>query len=144
MTLISGTRDKNEEQGLIAKGLKNFAEKYKSVVMLVSHPRKVKKDEVFDTSDIGGASEIGNLADIVLSVERPNIRITKNREFGERRLIQCSYNPANRRIFQTKYGDRIKYGWNHEGVSLPEVQACKLKKYQVVDGVVSVAGTQPF
>lgn len=78
--------------------------------------------------------KITNLADTVISVERPNIRITKNREFGTLSYIPCNYDPANRRIFQANIGDRTVYGWNHEGITIPEDQASALPEFTVQIG----------
>ena len=82
-----------------------------------------------------------NLADNVLSIEKPNIRITKNRDFGITNLIECSYDPATRRVFQTNIGDRSVYGWNHEGITAPEFPASSLPEFAISG---SDSGEKPY
>jgi len=77
-------------------------------------------------------------------VEKPNLRITNNREFGLCEYIACSYDPANRRIFQSNIGDRTVYGWNHEGIVIPEVQACTLPEFQIQCGSPEQNGDAAF
>lgn len=136
MTILSETNTENENkvQGKFVAALKAFAVKYKVCVLLVCHPRKTKAGEKFTSEDVAGSANITNLADTVINIEKPNIRITKNREFGTCDYIPCSYDPANRRIFQTNIGDRTVYGWNHEDLALPEIQACTLPEFAVQNG----------
>ncbi len=125
MTIIS--QNENEEikaQGKFVASLKAFAVKYKVHVILVSHPRKTRPGDVFTNDDVSGSSVITNLADNVINVEKPNLRITKNRNYGSTGLIECNYDPANRRIYQANIGDRTIYGWDHTGAQAPEFQAC--------------------
>ena len=119
MTITQGTDDEYKMQGRVVSKLKEFAVRFKAHVILVSHPRKVKQGETIGNDDVSGSSAITNLADNVIVVEKPNLRIQKNRDFGTLALIECNYNPANRRIYQADYGDRIVYGWNHEGIHKP-------------------------
>ena len=58
----------------------------------------------------------------------------KNRDFGVCDFIECSYNPANRRIFQTSTGDRLVYGWDHSGIEEPEQKACELPDFRIQEG----------
>lgn len=137
MTILSETTtadNENKIQGKFVAALKAFAVKYKACVLLVCHPRKTKAGEKFTSEDVAGSANITNLADTVISVEKPNLRITKNREFGICEFIPCSYDPANRRIFQANIGDRTVYGWNHEGAVIPEVQASSLPEFQIQCG----------
>lgn len=75
-----------------------------------------------------------NLADNVLFIEKPNIRVQKNRDFGITGLIVCSYDPCNRRIFQKSTGDRTVYSWNHEGIKVPEDRACDNPEFEISSG----------
>jgi len=74
------------------------------------------------------------MADNVFSIERPNIRVVKCRDFGETGLILCDYDPVNRRIYQKGLGDRTIYSWNHEGIEEPEDQAILLPEFQIQPG----------
>jgi len=136
MTILSesSSSDENRVQGKFVAALKAFAVKYKVCVLLVCHPRKTKAGEKFTSEDVAGSANITNLADTVINIEKPNLRITKNREFGLCEYIICGYNPANRRIFQANIGDRTVYGWNHEDLSVPEQQACMLPEFQIQCG----------
>lgn len=136
MTILSesSSTDENRIQGKFVAALKAFAVKYKVCVLLVCHPRKTKAGEKFTSEDVAGSANITNLADTVINIEKPNLRITKNREFGTCTYILCSYDPANRRIFQTNVGDRTVYGWNHEGLSVPDIQACTLSEFRIQSG----------
>lgn len=98
-----------------------------------AHPRKQKADAVFTSDDIAGSNVIGNLADNIINVEKPNLRVTKNRDFGELAYVECSFDPATRRIFQTSFGDRTSYGWDHEGIQVPEFQAATLPEFAIKD-----------
>lgn len=143
MTILSEatSSDENRIQGKFVAALKAFAVKYKACVLLVCHPRKTKMGEKFTSEDVAGSANITNLADTVINIEKPNLRITKNREFGTCEYIQCSYDPTNRRIFQSVIGDRTVYGWNHENLSLPEVQAASLPEFQIQSGTPESTGS---
>lgn len=134
--------EQNTAQSDFVKDLKNFATKNKVAVILVCHPRKTKPDAVFSNDDVAGSSNITNLADNVFALEKPNIRVTKNREFGIEPVIACSFDPCNRRIFQTSAGDRTVYSWDHSGIMLPEQPACELAEFAVHHG--EPVGEQPF
>ena len=131
MTIVPASDDEVKAQARFVNELKAFAVKFKVHVLLVAHPRKQKQGERFTNDDVSGSSVVTNLADNVINVEKPNLRITKNREFGICDLIECSYNPANRRIFQTAVGDRVVYGWDHTGVAVPEVQANTVQGFEI-------------
>ena len=102
--------------------------------MLVCHPRKTKPGETFTSEDVAGSANITNLADTVINIEKPNLRVTKNREYGICERIQCSYDPATRRIFQTAYGDRIIYGWNHNDLPLAVNPVSSFPDFTIRDG----------
>jgi len=130
MSALTSADEENKAQAKFMARLKAFASKYKVHVIIVAHPRKTKPDSTFTNDDISGSSVISNLADNVINVERPNIRVTKNRYYGTQTLILCTYDPCNRRIFQTNTGDRIVYGWDHTGVELPENPASSLPEFR--------------
>jgi len=147
MTILSessSAENENKIQGKFVAALKAFAVKYKAVVLLVCHPRKTKAGEKFTSEDVAGSANITNLADTVINIEKPNIRITKNREFGLCEYITCNYDPANRRIFQANVGDRTVYGWNHEGLPLPDIQACTLAEFSIQSGSPDVSGDAAY
>lgn len=91
-----------------------------------AHPRKRNPGTKFTNEDISGASAIGNLADTVMSIEKPNIQVTKNRDFNIKGYVRCNFNPVNRRIYQASIGDTMVYSWDHNGVALPEHPASEL------------------
>ena len=121
--MMSATSTEEEElraQTRFSNALKKFAVKYRAHVVLISHPRKRNKgNQEFTNDDVAGSANITNVADSVMNIANTNISITKNREFGDTGKIYCSYDPANRRIFQTSVGENIVYGWDHSNLNLP-------------------------
>lgn len=134
MSLLTTSDEENKAQAKFMAKVKAFASKYKVHVLVVAHPRKEKADSTFTNDSISGSSVISNLADNVFSIEKPNIRVTKNRDFGETGYILCDYDPVNRRIYQKNLGDRIIYGWDHHGISEPDDQAFLLPEFQIQPG----------
>ena len=100
-------------------------------MLLVAHPRKVKAGEKLGQDDIGGSSATIRLADSAIVVERPNLRIIKNREGGLCRLIECCYCPDSRRIYQADRGDLCRFSWDTEGIASPTPRADSLPEYAV-------------
>lgn len=86
MTALSDSDEETKAQGKFANALKKFATCYYVHVLLVAHPRKVKAGEKLGQDDIGGSSATIRLADSAIVVEKPNLRIIKNREGGLCRL----------------------------------------------------------
>lgn len=134
--------EENKVQTDFASALKSFAVKNKVAVIMVAHPRKTKADQIFNNDDVAGSANITNLADNVLSIEKPNIRVTKNRDFGLTPFIQCSFDPCNRRIFQTNIGDKMVFGWDHTGIEVPKDPACNHEEFAIQRGSRPVA--DPF
>jgi hypothetical protein len=132
MTALSDSDEDNKSQGRFANLLKRFANQYGVHVLLVAHPRKTKFGESVRQDDIGGNSATVRLADSAIVVERPNLRIIKNRDGGIQRLIQCCYCPDSRRIYQADAGDLNHFSWDREGIILPEIRADSIPEYQVV------------
>lgn len=116
MSILRSPDEENKAQARFTAEVKAFAMRYRAIVVMVCHPRKEKADTKFSNDSVSGSSAITNLADTVLNIEKPNIRCTKNRHNGITGLVECSYDPANRRIFETISGDRIVYSWNHTGL----------------------------
>lgn len=131
IALSSSVDEELRGQAKFAAALKAFAVKYKVHVILVAHPRKTQVGSTFTSDDVSGSSTITNIADNVISIEKPNIRVTKNREFGICEYIECNYNPANRRIYQANTGDVTIYGWDHNGIDEPETKAQDISEFKV-------------
>lgn len=140
--LQCSAEEENKAQSDFVGALKSFAVKNKVAVILVAHPRKTNANATFSNDDVAGSANITNLADNVLNIEKPNIRVCKNRDFGVTPVIECSFDPCNRRIFQTATGDRMKCTWDHTGIVPPEEQACALPEFAVQRGIST--RNQPF
>lgn len=139
MTSLSDSDEETKAQGRFANALKKFANRYQVHVLLVAHPRKTKIGEGIKQDDIGGSSATIRLADSAIVVERPNLRIIKNRDGGVQKLIECCYCPDSRRIYQADKGDLFRFSWDHDGISAPERRADSLLEYGV-----QTALQQPF
>ncbi len=131
MTALSDSDEETKAQGKFANALKKFATRYHVHVLLVAHPRKVKVGEKLGQDDIGGSSATIRLADSAIVVERPNLRILKNREGGVCKLIECCYCPDSRRIYQADKGDLNRFSWDKTGVTPPNPRADSLTDYAV-------------
>ena len=134
MSSISTAEEELKAQTKFSNALKKFATKFRTHVILIAHPRKSKPGERFTNDTVSGSANLTNVSDTVLSIEKPNIRITKNREFGKCGFIQCSYDPANRRIFQTNMGDRTVYSWNHADLNVPLNRVDAYPEFAIQDG----------
>lgn len=98
-----------------------FAKAHGVHVHLVAHPRKTEKR--IEADDVGGSSDITNRADNVFKVERVKeemvaeaghsmlLTVLKNREFGAMPKVELDFNPASRRFFQVKTGDKRVFSW---------------------------------
>ena len=64
-------------------------------------------------------------------VERPNLRILKNREGGVCKLIECCYCPDSRRIYQADKGNLNRFSWDKSGIMLSNPRADSLPDYAV-------------
>lgn len=116
MTSLSDSDEETKAQGRFVNALKKFATRYAVHVLIVAHPRKTKAGEQLRKDDVGGNSAIVNLADSAIVVERPNLRVIKNREGGMQKLIECCYCPDSRRIYQADRGDLNSFSWNKSGI----------------------------
>ena len=131
MMLLTTSEEENKAQARFMAKVKAFASKFKVHVLVVAHPRKEKADSTFSNDSVMGSSVITNLADNVFSIEKPSIRVTKNRSYGETGYIVCQYDPVNRRIYQKSIGDRTVYSWDHNGIQEPEDKAMDLPEFQI-------------
>ena len=134
MSLLTTSDEENKAQAKFMAKVKAFATKYKVHVLVVCHPRKRLPGKEFTSDDVSGSSALTNLADNVFAIEKPNIRVTKNRDFGETGYILCDYDPVNRRIYQKNLGDHVVYSWDHTGITEPEDRAIDLPEFQIQPG----------
>ena len=141
MSAVCTAEEELKAQTKFANALKKFAVRFGAHVCLIAHPRKSKVGETFTNDTVSGSANITNVADNVINIEKPNIRVTKNREFGSTGLIECSYDPANRRIFQSNIGDRTVYDWDHTNLNLP---LNKVDEYREFTIQVGQPATDPF
>lgn len=131
MTSLSDSAEETKAQGRFVGALKKFANRFAVHVIIVAHPRKTKPGDKLGKDDVSGNSSIVNLADSAIVVERPDLRIIKNREGGVQKLITCCYCGDSRRIYQADKGDMNYFSWNREGVPKPEVRADSLPEYGI-------------
>ena len=118
MTLECSGSDKYEKQINTVKMLKSLAKKYNLAIILVAHPNKsVTMNRESHVFEISGASEIPNLADYILKLERGEDKtvasILKNRITGiQKKSLNLKFD-ANRRRFYTKNKDELSrdYGY---------------------------------
>ena len=138
MSALVSADEENKAQAKFTAQLKAFANKYKAHVICVAHPRKMAIGSTFSNDDVSGSSAITNLADNVLNVEKTpkGIRVTKNRDFGITGFINTVYDPANRRLYQARTMDHLVFGWNHEGIELPEHSVEELEEFKIDEGCV--------
>ena len=129
MSAVAGSSEERIAQIRFITKLKRFAVKYKAVVLLTAHPRKTMKGEKTTINDVSGALELVNLADCLLSIEKPDIRILKNRDSGVNIIVKCVYFPDSRRICQADTGDCYQYGWSREGLAPLKVRAADSERY---------------
>lgn len=139
MTSLSDADEEMRAQSMFVNALKKFATRYNVHVLIVAHPRKTKQGEQLGNDDVSGTSAIGNLADNIIVVEKPNLRITKNREDGINRLIECCYAGDSRRIYQANSGDLFKYSWDKTGIEKVKVRADSKQEYGI-----QISNQNPF
>lgn len=134
--VLTVTAEDDEEfraQGKLIVALKHFAKKYGVAVLVVAHPRKKSNNGINSTivqDDVGGNGALVRLADNVIVVERPDLRIIKNRKTGVNTLIKCVYCPDSRRIYEKSVGDRSVFSWNKDGIELPAVRADSIDEFR--------------
>lgn len=127
--VLTVTAEDDEEfraQGRLIVSLKHFAKRYNVAVLVVAHPRKKASgsgSSAIMQDDVGGNGALVRLADNVIVVERPNLRIIKNRKTGVNTLIECAYCPDSRRIFEKEVGDKSTFSWDKKGITKPSIRA---------------------
>ena len=86
--------EKFERQERLCKTLARIAMEYNVMILLIAHKRKQSNFRTEDENDdVLGSSEITNLADAILSYERPDKKRVEKGEFGEdQRLIKILKN----------------------------------------------------
>lgn len=131
MTSLSDAEEETRAQGRFVNMLKKFANRYGVHVVLVAHPRKTRFGEGLTQDDVGGNSATIRLADNAIVVERPDLRIIKNREGGVYTRIECCYCPDSRRIYQADTGDLNVFSWDKDGIAKADPRADSLPEYQV-------------
>lgn len=134
--VLTVTAEDNEEfkaQGRLIVSMKHFAKRYGVSVLIVAHPRKKASNAAQQTmaqDDVGGNGALVRLADNVITVERPDLRVIKNRKTGVNTLISCVYCPDSRRIYERGVGDINTFSWDKEGAEKPAVRADSLPEYR--------------
>ena len=121
--------------------MKKFAVHYQAHVIIVAHPKKQKQGESIDKSSVSGSSAIVNLADNAIVVQRPDLRILKNRTTGVQKDICCAYCGDSRRIFQADIGDKLRFSWDRTGLKHPDPRADSMPEYGIQ---LSQLDRQPF
>ena len=105
MTLSQFDDDLYMSQSRTVKKLKEIALKYNCLILLVCHPNKTKdfkKGEELTIDSISGSSNIGNLANLIMALNRgelPNQRtleVLKNRKTGQLGKLNLEFNRDNK------------------------------------------------
>lgn len=105
MTLSQFDDDLYMSQSRTVKKLKEIALKYNCLILLVCHPNKTKEFKNGDNltiESISGSSNIGNLANLIMALNRgetPNERILevlKNRKTGQLGTLRLEFNRTNK------------------------------------------------
>lgn len=106
MTLSQFDDDLYMSQSRTVKRLKEIALKYNCLILLVCHPNKTKEFKNGDNltiDSISGSSNIGNLANLIMALNRgelPNQRVLevlKNRKTGQLGTVDLEFNRDNKR-----------------------------------------------
>lgn len=137
--LIDSIEDEYRSQAKFMAELKRFAIRYSAHVIVVAHPRKLKQDATITNDDVSGTKYLTNLASNVIAVEKPDLRVLKNRYSGDNIYIECCYCRDSRRVYQRDVGDKYVYSWNKIGLTPPSIRADSLPEYGVY-----VPNTQMF
>lgn len=124
--------DLYRSQSNFIKRLKSIAQRLNVIIMLICHPKKEKEE--LSTDSVAGSSNIGNLADTVLTYStnpyddkdsyQSVIGITKNRKSGKRLLnssrIKVRYGDTTKRIASDKDNAHKIYTAFKEEKKLPD------------------------
>lgn len=142
--LLTTTADSDDEwraQAVFVNSMKKFAVHYQAHVIIVAHPKKQKQGESIDKASVSGSSAIVNLADNAIVVQRPDLRIIKNRTTGIQRDIPCAFCGDSRRIYQADVGDKLYCSWDRTGLKHPDPRADSMPEYGTQ---LSQLDRQPF
>lgn len=109
MTLSSFSDDLYMAQSRTVKKLKEIALKYNCLIMLICHPNKTKEfknGELLTIESISGSSNIGNLANLIMALNRGEefneriLEVLKNRKTGQLGKLNLKFNKANKRYVE--------------------------------------------
>jgi len=125
MTIDIGSSEKQyQAQKQLCQSLKDLCDRYEIIVILVAHPKKPPKaDEVPTMYDVAGASEIVNLADNIIRIDRckrtgddvcsSKILIQKNRWGGAiGRTRPLYFDEHRKRFYYTMEELNFDYGYD--------------------------------
>lgn len=113
----------NADQSNFVQQCKDFAENYRTHIMLVVHPNKLKKaGEKIEKEDISGSNNIANKADTILSIEKQikedkdcdaKLRLLKDREEGRYKEVKLMFQESTKRLLECENGvlRHIQYDW---------------------------------
>lgn len=111
------------QSNLVGKAVE-FAKRTQTHIHLVAHPRKTDGRE-FTADDIGGSGDITNRADNAMFIHRldpeerekngfdVNLRVLKNRSYGEKVSIRLNYDKDSRRFYTIDKDPNWQYGWEN-------------------------------
>lgn len=106
MTLSQFSDDLYMAQSRTVKKLKEIALKFNCFIMLVCHPNKTKEfknGDMLTIESISGSSNIGNLANLIMGLNRGSgdnervLEVLKNRKTGQLGTLNLKFNRANKR-----------------------------------------------
>lgn len=106
MTLSQFDDDLYMSQSRTVKKLKEIALKYNCLIMLVCHPNKTKEFKNGDRltiDSISGSSNIGNLANLIMALNRGEesderiLEVLKNRKTGQLGTLRLKFKKENKR-----------------------------------------------
>lgn len=106
MTLSQFGDDLYMAQSRSVKKLKEIALKYNCLIVLVCHPNKTKdfkKGDDLTIDSISGSSNIGNLANLIMALNRGDseneriLEVLKNRKTGQLGRLKLSFTKHNKR-----------------------------------------------
>lgn len=102
----------------VLRSFANFAKKYKALVFMVAHPRKMSKDEdgnyeVVKPYDISGSSDFYNIADCILSFWRDFVGTESQDDYGN---VSRKYEPNK------LYCQKLKQYWLGQCPGLADVK----------------------
>lgn len=139
-----GEKDFYRMQSKFTQMLVTFSKRHRVHTHLVVHPRKSSADDghKITADDVSGSGDITNRADNVFfltmhtvsdtgadggkPVQKPLLKILKNRDFGARGEIWLDFDKKSRRYFSDRIGDpKRPYGWDPSAlqIKIQEVKA---------------------